>query len=501
MPNGDELIGSVIDGKYRIQHLLGRGGMGAVYAATHLQLDRKVAVKILRPDLVTENSAVARFAREARATARIEHPNAVNVYDFGSLEGGGAYLVMELVEGSPLQHLTRANDPLPLANALDLIRQIAAALSAAHASGIIHRDVKPGNVLVRVDGAGRPSIKVVDFGLAKLLTSDSTTQLTGPFEVLGTPKYMAPEQFGGSDVDERVDVYALGILSYELIAGQAPFDGTFSEIVGKHLHMPPPPFASLGLRAPEAVEAAIRHALEKDPAERTPSVGEFVRELEEACGPEVAAATPLPLRAPPPPPPPVNVPRRATVEPPPQLPAAAPGSPADYETRYMTGSREESTRPREPELPTVFVPNRPAAPTGTMQGRSTTLLEPGAGAAARTATTTAWLRPAALIFAGLLVAGGAAFWATRGDEAAAPPASAPVPARPRPTVPAAEPPAPQRVEEPVERSERSPAPERRRSARPQADPVAIPRRALRPFMDLRDRFVKRNKGRGKKHGN
>jgi serine/threonine protein kinase len=282
MSSSESLVGRVLDGKYQIVRLLGRGGMGEVYFGTHVQLERPVAVKVLHGDLVADESFAARFAREARTAARLEHPNAVHVYDFGSLESGSAYLVMEYIEGVSLRDVMRRNPRISLATVLELMRQAGGAVGAAHVRGIIHRDIKPENMMVRAGDDGRPVLKVVDFGLAKLL-ENQTSQLTKGSELIGTPRYMAPEQFSGGRVDERVDVYALGCVLFELLAGRTPFEGTFMEVAGRHVFAEVPSFASLGIELPAAVEAVVRHALEKDPAKRTATAPELVRELEAAC--------------------------------------------------------------------------------------------------------------------------------------------------------------------------------------------------------------------------
>ncbi len=297
MASSVSLIGSVLDGKYKVERLLGRGGMGEVYAGTHLRLERAVAIKVLHGDLNDNASFVARFAREARTAAKLEHPNAVHVYDFGSLEDGSTYLVMEFIEGVTLREVLRANGTLNPGVAIDLVRQAAGAVGAAHARGIVHRDLKPENMMVRQDETGRLVLKVVDFGLAKIL-ENSTSQLTNKSELMGTPKYMAPEQFQATTVDGRADVYALGCVLFELLAGRTPFEGTFIEIVGKHVYADVPMVADFGIELPEAIEAVIRKALAKDPEQRLASAGEFVRELDAAFGTATfeAAGVTIPLR-------------------------------------------------------------------------------------------------------------------------------------------------------------------------------------------------------------
>ena len=297
MASSVTLIGSVLDGKYKVERLLGRGGMGEVYAGTHLRLERAVAIKVLHGDLNDNASFVARFAREARTAAKLEHPNAVHVYDFGSLEDGSTYLVMEFIEGVTLREVLRANGTLNPGIAIDLIRQAAGAVGAAHARGIVHRDLKPENMMVRQDETGRLVLKVVDFGLAKIL-ENSTSQLTNKSELMGTPKYMAPEQFQATSVDGRADVYALGCVLFELLAGRTPFEGTFIEIVGKHVYADVPMVADFGIELPEAIESVIRKALTKDPGQRLPTAGDLVRELDAAFGTTTfeSAGVTIPLR-------------------------------------------------------------------------------------------------------------------------------------------------------------------------------------------------------------
>lgn len=276
------MTGTVLDAKYEVGDLLGRGGMGEVYAGKHIQLDRRVAIKIVHGELNEHEKFLSRFKREARATARLDHPNAVSVYDFGSFEDGSAYLIMELIEGETLRKTMQAEAPFAIPVVVDFMRQIAGAVGAAHAQGIVHRDLKPDNIMVKVDEAGRRTLKVVDFGLAKIL--ENATILTGQFDMLGTPRYMAPEQFTGDFVDERADVYALGCILFELLANRTPFLGTAMEIACKHAMQPVPTFQSIGVHHDEAIENVVRRALEKIPTDRTASVANLLAELEEACG-------------------------------------------------------------------------------------------------------------------------------------------------------------------------------------------------------------------------
>ncbi len=488
MGSTGDIVGRVLDGKYRIERLLGRGGMGEVYAGTHMQLERPVAVKVLHGDLGADDSFAARFVREARTAARLEHPNAVHVYDFGSLESGSAYLVMEFVEGVTLREVMRANDRFPLSAVVDIMRQAAGAIGAAHARGIVHRDIKPENMMVRTNETGRLVLKVVDFGLAKLLENQSS-QLTNGSELIGTPKYMAPEQFSGGRVDERADVYALGCVLFELLAGGPPFEGTFVEVVGKHVYAEVPSFESLDLDLSPEVEAVVRHALEKDPADRTPSASELVAELERAAGhasetAPAADALTIPL--------PKSVPIAFESGPSSELYVTRP-TPAqvdEYQTRDASGAVDVSTRVRPDDPPTVFVPQglMSADPqTRVMKpGRPTALdLDPPVKPPRRVWSA---ILPAAL--AAVLAASATGYWASHRDEPAAAPAASPIvpapaeqpaptPLAPTPPATVAEPavqPVPAPAEPPQHRQSSS-SPEPRRSEPPRkaaADPDDVP---------------------------
>jgi eukaryotic-like serine/threonine-protein kinase len=273
----DALIGQVVADRYRIEEVVGRGGMGVVYRARHLLLDRAVALKLLRPQYVDDDRAVARFLREARAMARIEHPNAVHVYDFGVLTGG-AYLVMEFVDGDTLRTVLMTDSPLALDHAVDIAEQVCAAVQAAHDQGVLHRDLKPENIMLR-EGETGTQIKVVDFGLAKIVAAldeddDGHKSITTTNELFGTPCYMAPEFFESSDIDGRSDVYAIGIILYEMLAGAPPFRGTMQTVIGAHLFKEAPPITLVNADVPPSVDALIRRMLRKDRDERPASAGE-----------------------------------------------------------------------------------------------------------------------------------------------------------------------------------------------------------------------------------
>jgi serine/threonine protein kinase len=280
MMDSGQIIGTTIDGKYRIDRLIDRGGMGAIYAATHVNLNRTVAVKLIRTDLLSHPTSIARFKREARMAARVEHPHAVTVYDFGSIDGIGAYLAMEFIQGESLRSLLARRGPLPLAEVVEIATQVASVLGAAHRHGIVHRDVKPANILLR-NQDDRFVVKLTDFGIAKSVRAEETTQLTSPSELVGTPSYMAPEQFSGDDIDGRTDLYALGAVVYEMLSGHCPFEGTLSEVIGKHLFAEPPHLPEAGASDPLAV--FLVRVMAKAPEDRPATAVDFIRELADAA--------------------------------------------------------------------------------------------------------------------------------------------------------------------------------------------------------------------------
>jgi non-specific serine/threonine protein kinase len=289
------LVGETLDGKYRIDALLGRGGMGEVYRATHLQLERQVAVKLVRADLVDSSAALERFVREARMVARLRHPNIVTVYDYGVAEGAGAYLVMELLEGRTLRAALRERKRFDARGALDLIAQVCDAIAAAHRTGVVHRDLKPDNILLE-RGAHGPAVKVLDFGLAKLAeeVGPRRAAITNMGTVLGTPTYMAPEQCRGQEADARTDVYALGCILYEMLTGRPPFTApTVTALLYKHVHEPPRRPGELVEGLDPALEAAILGALAKAPERRPATADDFARALG-ARGAAVGHDTPGP---------------------------------------------------------------------------------------------------------------------------------------------------------------------------------------------------------------
>lgn len=296
-------IHTVVDGRFRIDAVLGRGGYGVVYRATQLSIDRPVALKVLHASVADGADAIHRFRREARLTSRVVHPNVVRVIDFGDHDGD-LYLVMELVDGPRLQDRIARGAALPVAEAARIGSQIATGLAAAHAEGLVHRDLKPGNVLLRqVDG--RDQAVVIDFGLARLHDDaiDATDDLVTRSNVmLGTPAYMSPEVVSGAPLDGRSDLYALGVLLFRLVSGRLPFRGrTAIETATRHISAPRPALAAAdGSVVPPALLQLVSRLLARDPAERPADAATVARDLariaDEADGlvsTDATAPTPL----------------------------------------------------------------------------------------------------------------------------------------------------------------------------------------------------------------
>ena len=282
----DPLIGRVIDGKYELAAQLGKGGMSVVYRARRVRIGDDVAVKILMGKFVKDDAALARFRREARAAAMLHHPNVITIHDFGETadELAPAFIVMEFVRGTPLRDLLSSEGHFPAERAIRMMRGICAGVGAAHRQGVVHRDLKPENILVVApdDDYEFESVRVVDFGLAKLLTDADSWKSAAV--VLGTPFYMSPEQCMGEPLDTRSDVYSLGAMFYEMVAGKRPFGAeTVSGVISKHLYEAPPPLpASLGL--PRRISAAIIQALAKEPDDRPQNATDLARLLQYAGG-------------------------------------------------------------------------------------------------------------------------------------------------------------------------------------------------------------------------
>lgn len=309
----------LLDGKYQIEQLLGEGGMGAVYRATHLGTKRTVAVKVIHPQLSAHDQFVARFRREAEAAGRLRHPNVVDVTDFGfaqTTNGPVAYLVMEYLDGCTLAEIVAEEGALPIQWVVDILEQVCAAVEEAHRAGIIHRDLKPDNIWLEPNGRGGYTVKVLDFGLVKLGKSESSntdytdntvfipneenTLLRIPSEdsatliqtkttaasavdenltvvgsVMGTPFYMSPEQCRGERLDTRSDIYSLGVVAYRLLTGETPFKGSPEEVIELHKTVEPSPLRERNRKVPRKMARIVMSALAKDPAERPQSAAGF----------------------------------------------------------------------------------------------------------------------------------------------------------------------------------------------------------------------------------
>jgi eukaryotic-like serine/threonine-protein kinase len=278
----DPFVGRTLDEKYRVEERLGAGGMGTVYRARHLLMDRPVALKFLHQRLVEDEAARVRFLTEARAAVKLQHPNAVSVTDFGQTSEGCVYIVMELLEGRTLREILSREAPLETARAISIMLQTSDAVAAAHDAGIIHRDLKPANILVTQSADHPAAVKVLDFGIATFSADDDddTATLTQPNSVIGTPRYMSPEQHNGNELTPTTDVYSLGVILYEMLTGTVPFSGaTPAEIAEKHVNYPPHSPREIIAAIPEEIEQVVLHALEKQPSDRPGNAGEFRREL------------------------------------------------------------------------------------------------------------------------------------------------------------------------------------------------------------------------------
>lgn len=275
--------GDIVAAKFRIDHVLGEGGMGVVFGAHHLTLNERVAIKVLRPEATSEPEAVARFLREARAAVRIKGEHVARVLDVGSLDDGTPYMAMEYLEGADLATVVERQGWLPIATTIDYVMQASEALAEAHALGIVHRDVKPSNLFLtkRVDGT--PCVKVLDFGISKVTNLEGGAELsmTQTQAVLGSPQYMAPEQMRSSRrADARTDIWSLGTIIHELLTGEAPFTAqTMTELCAMILQDPAPSMRVRRPDVPPALDAIVARCLEKDPNRRPGSVLELAQLL------------------------------------------------------------------------------------------------------------------------------------------------------------------------------------------------------------------------------
>lgn len=277
------LVGTVLDGQYQIEALLGQGGMGAVYRARHKLLGDQVAIKIIQPEASISAEFQKRFLREGQAARSFQHPNVITVHDLRMTEDGLIYLVMEYIEGSSLHGELKKQGRFSPAQALEILEPIASALTAAHATGVVHRDLKPDNIMIGKSAQGQRIVKLLDLGLAKLRNNEAT-MLTVQGQILGTPQYMSPEQWNGvEDIDGRTDLYSLACVFYELIAGRRPFDGkTLESLACQHALNMPTPLHEVVKGVPPEFSNAIARALEKDRTKRQETCAELIDELKTA---------------------------------------------------------------------------------------------------------------------------------------------------------------------------------------------------------------------------
>ncbi len=293
----DPHLGQTLAGKYKIEKLIKTGGMGSVYRGRHVLMDKTVAIKVLRPSLAGDDAVVARFSREAKAASKISHPHAVSVTDFGEAENGVVFLIMEYLDGRTLKEAIGKEGPLSLGRAVEIVRQVAGALDAAHGQGVIHRDLKSENIMLVSHNGGEEWAKVLDFGIAKILQpvgSAADAEITQANLVVGTPQYMSPEQCSQSGaLDARSDVYSLGIIVHEMLTGKLPFTGESATVVMmKQVQDTPPSVLESQSQLPAAVDRVIKRALAKQPIDRFQSAGELSAALADAAS-EDAAAIPV----------------------------------------------------------------------------------------------------------------------------------------------------------------------------------------------------------------
>jgi serine/threonine protein kinase len=295
------LIGTVLGDSYRIVRQVGQGGMGELYEASHLRLSGRYAIKVLLPQFAAFEELIARFQREAEITSSLRHPNIVSVFDFNSTADGRAFLAMEFLEGQDLGLDLERRGPMSLGRTIEIVGQVVSALSAAHAHGVVHRDLKPQNLFISaLPGDQREIVKILDFGISKM--REAPKKITREHAIIGTPQYMAPEQAMGDvgATDHRTDQFALGAIAYELLAGRAAFDAEAIEaIIYQVVHEPPKPLGQFRSDIPPNVERVLLRALAKEPDQRYPDIGTFGKALLDAADAAVHATTPTLVALPP----------------------------------------------------------------------------------------------------------------------------------------------------------------------------------------------------------
>jgi len=362
----DPLLGRVLSERYRILRKLGEGGMGVVYLAEHVVIEKKLALKVLFPDLTRRADLIQRFMQEAKSASRIGHENVIDITDFGQSPEGYVFIAMEYLSGQDLGQVLKAAGSLSWERAQPIVVQIVKALRAAHERGIIHRDMKPENIFIIPRDDGREFVKVLDFGIAKVMGLDEDVpRLTRTGMIFGTPEYMSPEQAQGQPVDHRVDIYAVGCIMFHILTGRVPFKAdSFMGILSKHMMETPESPRALNPAIDPSIEAVILRAMEKDPARRFQSMRELLQALLPAAtgdlsgavsassgltAPRTAQASLAPASAPP-------VAAAPSAPPRAQLPTApgpvsvTGGAPLPFATRELSGRASIPLAAANPEV-------------------------------------------------------------------------------------------------------------------------------------------------------